>query len=276
LEVSPPSFLVKVIARSRIWERTVQVGSLGPGESKEIDFVTATIMPEIKVPVPVPQGKPSVTVRYTVHGEAREYQLKPNEAVLTDDRIFMRLKLEFDLDSEIAGLRKDLDTIRHIIDTRKIKLPKALYNVLVVQNGSKVPISDVEVALDVPATQILVGERTFSMPVIGAGDVARIRFGTIKPEFKALELLGKVRARMRYQLMDESYDVELEAGEVMKTPENVITEIKVYDLEDRISLLEALRDEIKEIAKPPAGYCQACGQPVSPEDEFCPNCGAKI
>ena len=207
--------------------------------------MTAIVQPKVKVTVPLSAKKPTITVRYSVLGEQKEYQMKPDMVIFTDERIFMMLKLQFDLDNEIVDLKKEFNIIKEIITSRKIRFSAIQYNVLTVQNGSKEPISDLKIVLEVPATQTLVGENTFSIPVIKANDIKRIRFSIINPELKDMEMLEHVKAKIQYQLMGKNFDIKVEAREAVKTPENIITEIKVYDLETRIGLLETLRNAIK-------------------------------
>ena len=251
VKVPPPSVLARVFAKSQVKGNRVQLGVLGPGESREGSFVTVTAMPKVELPVklPISPKKPTVDVRYVARGGVREQTLKVNGVVLTEDRILMRYKLELDVGDEISSLSGDINAIRGAITAGKIKKPKVLYNVLLIENGSKEDMLDVEAFITAPKTLILVGKRAVSTPVVEAGGLWEARFITVQSELKILKLLGGVKVGVRYRMAGEEYAIGVGVGETAKMPRDVNIKVKAYDIRDRRTLLKAVYEEAKRLIK---------------------------
>ncbi len=82
--------------------------------------------------------------------------------------------------------------------------------------------------------------------------------------------LGKI-SKEDYEDLNEQYtrdavDYIKEIDDLKKNPEKKLNE----DLESE------LEQEVLSLRKKPGSFCTQCGDPISPDDKFCSNCGEKL
>jgi len=250
IDVPPPGILVRVTAKPKSERNYAALGDLGPGEEKTISYIAFYVKPEIESPVAValPEPKPLVKVRYWLNDQPRVFDVKLGAIVYTEDRIFLRHKLELDLNAELTGIKKDVDAVRALLERGKLKRPQVYYNMLTIQNGSATPISNVQVKIEVPTGELVLGELERGVAVINPESLWRIRFFSIHSGMKtAKKFFGKSKIHVSYMHEGERYSFSLGLSGRVYAPRNVVIEANSGKLEDRAYLLKTVYREAKAL-----------------------------